>query len=314
MPAKVVLLFGAGASYGAGGMDRPPPLGPKLYSELCHAYRGTWRNIRGYVEEIHRRFEQKGFECGMQALYDDPYRENPDLNWLLRDMAIFFSRFTIDRPRENYYVQLLHRYRHDIAAGDVAIATLNYECLIELAAGHIGLGQIRYKGGGPGVRLLKLHGSCNFIPQNLFGDPHSVTINVGRDIIFDAPTRYVLPAAVESELGKVLLPPQMSLYTQQKHNVVNPDATKDTVSEFERYVFDAECVVSVGVRPNDCDVHVWGPIRETNSDAYLVAEESECRQWMEKHREAKTNVYFVGDTFCGTLPQIYSTIDGVLGK
>ena len=77
-----IILFGAGASYGAGHMlPKAPPLGKDLYKELTRYYPPSWGSL---PEEIKTSFET-GFEQGMQVLWDK-YSSNIAL--LMRHMTL----------------------------------------------------------------------------------------------------------------------------------------------------------------------------------------------------------------------------------
>lgn len=67
----ILLLLGAGASYGSGGMIDPPPISENLLDKLCTKYPTTWGKI---TIEDRKKFEDefnktKNFENGMEWLY-----------------------------------------------------------------------------------------------------------------------------------------------------------------------------------------------------------------------------------------------------
>jgi hypothetical protein len=158
---NIAFLFGAGASKGAGAIDPfPPPLGGCLYDELVEAFHDTW----GALEEDERDTfggDGPGFEAGMQLLWEKfDARASP----AIVDMAIYFSRFRPPLDQSDCYSRLMISLNALGLVENVCAATLNYECLLEVAAARAGLA-INYGGEGrPGVLgLLKPHGSCNFL-------------------------------------------------------------------------------------------------------------------------------------------------------
>lgn len=135
--AKVVLLFGAGASYGAMGISPyAPPLGFDLFGRLRKAFPNTLGKVSDEVADI---FDNNGPEKGMEALDDDAYEHRWDLVQLIRDMAIYFSRFQIQDISQNLYCRFVQMYTDRILGREMLLSTLNYECLIEYALGHYGI-------------------------------------------------------------------------------------------------------------------------------------------------------------------------------
>jgi hypothetical protein len=66
MDVKSVVLFGAGASHGCGGIvPYPPPLGGGLYADLARHY-PDWR---GMPADLKRQFEDD-FEQGMLSMVE----------------------------------------------------------------------------------------------------------------------------------------------------------------------------------------------------------------------------------------------------
>src|SRR3989344_3495636 len=127
---KILLLFGAGASNGSGGVNIIPPLGNELFKELCNQFPDSWNyKIKGNLRE---KFEKEGFEIGMQSLYKNPEDLAADVANLLREMTIYFSKFTIVN-RQNLYLKLVNQFSNEFKNREIIIATLNYECLIEYA-------------------------------------------------------------------------------------------------------------------------------------------------------------------------------------
>jgi hypothetical protein len=75
---KTVVLFGAGASYGAGGIQpSTPPLGRDLFDELARQYSRSWGSLAQNVRSL---FEDHGFEAGMEWVWQNLRRAPPVLH------------------------------------------------------------------------------------------------------------------------------------------------------------------------------------------------------------------------------------------
>jgi hypothetical protein len=154
---STMFLFGAGASYGSGDCSPYcPPLERDLFPELQR-----WGGVASTVENPLREKFIVDFEKGMEEFYR---HRNTDTTAFLREMAGYFAQF---KPGpKNYYGKLARIVAQ--ASGTVVLATTNYEMLIELALDGAGQG-VAY--GRPpqsirkGIPLLKIHGSCNFLPD-----------------------------------------------------------------------------------------------------------------------------------------------------
>jgi len=154
---STVFLFGAGASKGSGDCyPENPPLGSELFDELQR--RG---GVASTVDADLRRTFRADFEKGMADFFR---ARNPDITPFLREMADYFAQF--EPGPKNYYGQLAKIVAE--AKGSVVFATTNYEALIEIAVTQAGYSiaynkPAQYPKGG--IPVLKLHGSCNFLPD-----------------------------------------------------------------------------------------------------------------------------------------------------
>lgn len=81
---SVMVLFGAGASYGAGGVfPSAPPLSNSLYRELASMFPMTWGT---FPSSLQAQF-YTNFEDGMNVLWNSGSHAIPVL---MQQMAIFF--------------------------------------------------------------------------------------------------------------------------------------------------------------------------------------------------------------------------------
>ena len=125
---KLAFLFGAGASYGTGGVEpETPPLGRELYDRLKGAFPETWEGmIRPAEDEAFRR-DDPPFEQGMEMLWEaNDERVQP----LVTDLALYFCRFSLSSTANAYSNLLSSLNGKRCVAG---FATLNYDCLLEAA-------------------------------------------------------------------------------------------------------------------------------------------------------------------------------------
>ena len=122
-----LILFGAGASYGSKNIN-VPPLGDDLFKALQSFNPDGWGQL---PSSIANEF-QGDFENGMVNLSKTHSHAMPVLQ---RAMAEFFFNF---QPTEN---NLYHTLAKRIKASNWlgAIATLNYERLLEISLTHEGL-------------------------------------------------------------------------------------------------------------------------------------------------------------------------------
>ena len=178
-----VIVFGAGASYGAGDVvPNRAPLGSELYSELCRYFPRSWGAL---PDDAGIEFNNN-FENGMRVVWDKYGSATLDL---MRHMALYFGQFRPKRAGSTAYAFLAEELKKRGLVHKVTIATLNYECLLEIELTHLGI-QISYslEGTPQGqIKVLKPHGSCNFLPSGISGPAGS--IKMGRDAAIDMPVQ-----------------------------------------------------------------------------------------------------------------------------
>jgi hypothetical protein len=307
VPAKALLLFGAGASYGAMGISPyAPPLGPDLFGKLSETFPNSWGKVSNEVADI---FQNNGPEKGMEALDDDAYGHRWDLVRLIRDMAIYFSRFQIQDISQNLYCRFVQIYTNRILGREILLSTLNYECLIEYALGHYGI-DTTYIGDVPvgAARVLKVHGSCNFIPQNLLAGNASMSWSYKGGI--NTVPKFVHPNTVRQELDKTGIPSAMSMYTEKKHNPICPLVLKQLRADFIKYCEAAKVIITVGVKPNPDDPHIWRSIADSSASILVVADKESSNRWIAEFGKGKAA--WIGGTFEDAWVQMQENIDVVL--
>jgi hypothetical protein len=206
---QLAVLFGAGASYGCGTvMPGRIPLGRELFGELCREFPQTWGTLITPRERDAFR-EDPPFEKGMEILWK---ASDERLQFLLIDMAIYFARFSLTTP-ENEYTRLLAAIGYEQLPSTV-FASLNYDCLFEYAADW----KVRYVAQDAPLGscvLLKPHGSCNFVATMTKNVIDCAIINVDR--FYEGPLEAVHPSRVaELYTSGPSIPPALSLYAAGK--------------------------------------------------------------------------------------------------
>jgi len=211
---KLAFLFGAGASKGAGAvLPHPPPLGAELYECLRSAFPRTWGTLHSELDGLFR----ENFELGMDAAWNQQIEDGA---WLLIDMARYFARFDAATDGSDLYSRFTKLLTTSRIVDRAATATLNYECVLEIAASNGGL-RIAYLAEEPppgNLLVWKPHGSCNFLPTSQVFNLTLIAKN-----FYEGRLRFLSPPEVITlyEQGYPL-PPAMSLFAPGKPTPVAP--------------------------------------------------------------------------------------------
>src|SRR6266545_452813 len=120
-----VLLFGAGASCGAGDIaPENPPLGNQLFGELARCYPRSWGSLPSDADSTFR----DDFEAGMAMVWD---RYSHVVPALMQQMALYFVQFRPKTRGSTLYCSLARKIKDAAAERVLLLSTLNYECLLE---------------------------------------------------------------------------------------------------------------------------------------------------------------------------------------
>src|SRR2546428_805757 len=264
---SMMLLFGAGASFGNPDCTPPPPpLGANLLAAL-QARGGVAATIRGDLAE---RFKDN-FEAGMLEFFQT---RNAEVTPLLREMAAFFVQF--EPGPTNYYRILVDEARK--AHSDIVFATTNYDLLIELSICQSGA-RVTYHG-RPVPRdtfsVLKLHGSCNFLPDLGTSSIQGIgfVIPEGGSIL-DAPVR---PAQSAQEViafcsREDSIAPAIAVYMRGKPVLFSGPFVRDQQTAFGKEAANARKTFIVGLRCNSDDHHIWDVLSRGNGWMGYVGKE-----------------------------------------
>lgn len=276
-----VILFGAGASYGAGDIvPERPPLGTQLFAELARCFPRSW----GSLPQAASQLFAENFERGMALLWE---RFSPAVPTLMQHMAIYFVQFRPRSPGTTLYCRLVRAIEKAGARTRVLLSTLNYECLLEHSISHARI-LVNY-GDFPssdGITVWKLHGACNLLPEG---------IAATRDVSFTAAVDFGTAIRAATDLNEVLefclgnnaLPPVMCLFMPGKPIQVSAGSISAVQAAWRQNVLNAERVAVVGVFPNVEDTHVWDILAEAPGELLYVGRADAFTTWAAKHRPGR---------------------------
>lgn len=288
-----VILLGAGASNGSiDASPSVPPLGNGLFDAL--ASRNTQAaTLPEHLKDLFR----ENFEAGMAAFYE---YSNGTVMRFQRELAHYMAEF-VPGPA-NAYIQLIK----SLPSARCILSTLNYDLLIELSAAHLGYDTAYTVEHNPTcIRLLKLHGSCNFWPHMPGMTLRNVVIsNCGVDI-----QSQIMPLSREETLRKCLtedsVAPSIAMYVEGKPVKVSPDYVERQKSMWSQAVSQASKICIAGARIHMPDTHIWAPLSTTKADVFyygLQADYESFGEWKEASKKA--NAHFIKANFSDAVPKI----------
>lgn len=308
---NIAVLFGAGASYGAGPVSpHEPPLGGQLFEALKSAYPDSWGSL---LDPEKNATFQEDFEHGMAMLWAD---QGDSAQRLIIDMALYFTRFRLAGP--NFYSALLSTLFRQGSDHRVIFATLNYDCLFEQAVTKAGLSirsLWRVVGTGQSaLQLLKLHGSCNYLSPMTRNMKNVRLGPVGVAYIdSEVPGPSDLEIVPQDEVLEIYtqaggtLPPAISLYEPTKHSPVGGGLIQKVREEWAALVPEADVESSIGARPVAQDEHIWAPIQMSDAQVWFVGGRDADygrRAWALGDR-----MTYLGFTFEESIPMIRDKLD-----
>lgn len=250
-----VILFGAGASFGAerSGM---PPLGIALFDALRHFNPDGW----GQIGEPFASAFRSDFEVGMINLSNCNQFALPVLQ---RAMAAFFFQFL--PTTENLYFQLAYRIRTKAWSG--ALATLNYERLLEVSLQHAGVQPVVNMEAtkGSSVELCLPHGCCHLFCESVSGVASGVSFS-GMNVSTNGPVIAVSnPTQFWDRIRNDAFPPVMSYFEPSKRTTSGVNLIADQRKRWVQLCESATTIAVIGVHPRSHDSHIWGPLRSSNA-------------------------------------------------
>ena len=281
MNYKNIFLFGAGASHGCNGVNKLPPLGTQLFDCLKKEFPLTWGKLPGQLNNAFNTINN--FEYGMSKLWEDNTSEMlPLKSNLLQDMGIYFSRFDILDPSANLYVKLIKNVIKKEQLNKTLFSTINYECLMEIAFQKAGVGfNIFEISEYERIKLLKLHGSCNFALQGVYIGTNAY---IGSNAVVGKGPAFTIKALHPSKMseyfvGKTSLYPVMAIYVKNKPIQLAQDIINNVVKIWQEQILAAENIFVIGVSPNMEDKHIWDFISQTEAKVFYCGGEKGFEDW-----------------------------------
>ncbi len=232
-------------------------------------------------------------------------RREVETTAFVREMAAYFADF--EPGAGNHYTTLLDGV---FKRGQVGVlATLNYDLLLEHAISRLGW-SVAYRAPAPAknVLVLKLHGSCNFLPDM---QPQQIS-GIGFDLsaapdasILHAPIRAVGPHDVlEFCRREDSIAPAMALYAEGKAVLYCAQFVTQVQADWREAVKRAKRIYLIGVRPYPADTHVWGPLARKGPPIWYVGPSgADFLDWAKG--EGRRNAHHLSDDFGQSLPQIF---------
>jgi hypothetical protein len=270
--ATYAVLFGAGASFGAGDISpHSPPLGDKLYDSLIAAYPSSWGALVQPDEDAALRDPDIPFERGMGLIWE---HNDTRAQLLITDLALYFTRFE-PAGGTDCYTRLLRTLGLRNVLPRRSFASLNYDCVFELAAGRQGL-SVNYDGARRGrheLPFVKPHGSCNFVMQGLGKNIQmtNVTMSGIGAAYFEGPIEARNPREIAALYAAgPSMPPAISLYAPGKPSPMAPTALAKLRDRWSNAARGATVVIVVGARVVLADSHVWDPIAGGECEVWYI--------------------------------------------
>lgn len=285
---KVLLLFGAGASYGS-DLCGTPPLTLNLFNELKAFHPNIWNQIPIELENIFI----SDFETGMSNLSDN----NPTLLPILqRSMASYFFKF--EPKEENLYRKLAKKIKSTRWKG--IVVTINYDRLLTKALVDEGLTiKINNSNFDNSINLILPHGCCNLFNENVKGLPKNIKMNglrVKTNLVGISPVLKNNPKDFYSAIKTNAFPPIMSYIESGKSTMSGVDFITEQRRLYEKEVLNSDLVCIVGVKINPRDKHIWLPLQNTSAELVYCSGKDwkEFENWSKKFRRYNTLTIFKG--------------------
>ncbi len=232
---------------------------------------------------------ERNFEEGMHEFW---LRYPSAMQHFLRDMAYYFSQFSPEP--DNYYIALIRaiKTKHH----QVLLSTLNYEMLIEMAITMCGstVAYEGYEAGSTGeVTLLKLHGSCNFLPDLGGGIVRGFSIATGPPDPAYRSVAVASPSRPERNMNKVrqflqeenVLAPEMAVYHKDKTILFGDYRNQERwQAEWRAFLAGADQLFVVGTSLVEHDEHLWDAVKSFRGTVCWVSRNPAIAQnWCSSH-------------------------------
>ena len=265
--SDIVILFGAGASYGAGHvLPEAPPLGDKLYNALATRYPNEWgaqSHLGIWAEKFRNDFER--------TMFDEVLPRVPSLSLLEwhRLVATYFARYRLDGSGRDMYSRLLAELKTKGLLGRLTLGSLNYDCLLEQAMVEFGLAtdyMLEDTHPDGSISLAKIHGSSNFVTEDLFSwRPYLTNAGSLTEWPFTVLPVHGLEDALQRKFStyQPAFFPVLGMYSQQKPSIVASIKLSRLRNILGQRIIGAMALVLIGLRPTDHDLHLWEPVAKS---------------------------------------------------
>jgi hypothetical protein len=246
----IVILFGAGASYGAGHvLPYAPPLGPNLYDALAAQYPKEWGS-ESHIGKMWAAQLRADFE---RTMYEEVLPKVSSLSLLEwhRRIAEFFAIYHLDGGGRDMYSRLLSGLRTMGLLGRITFGSLNYDCLLEQAMTGLQLVMdytLKALASEGSIPLAKIHGSCNFIADDLQKRGFLITNpNAAIECKFTPLPVQNLEARLRERFSAYEQAsfPVLSVYSPEKPSIVAPGKLQDLRNTLSERIVRATAVVLI---------------------------------------------------------------------
>jgi len=293
---STLFFFGAGASRGS--LDCTPycpPLGCQLFNKLQNAG-GIARTIRRELADLFR----KDFEEGMDAFFNG---HNEDVAEFQRHMAKYFAQF--EPGPDNLYKRLISVLQQ--SKDEYVLSTTNYDLLIEIAVNQAGFA-ISYSGfpvNENNIPVIKIHGSCNFLPDTAPGQIRGAKFKVPRTgTILEAQVK----AATRQEIVKFCgsedsIAPAMAMYAGSKWVPFCRKFIEQQQKYWQSEVYRAKRIFIIGAGLHKQDTHIWEPLAKSKAwVGYIGPKSDDFYRWANGCNRKQASV--IAKTFKDAIPII----------
>jgi hypothetical protein len=200
-------------------------------------------------------------------------------------MAQYFFNF---RPGlTNLYVKLAEKIKAAKWGG--SIITLNYERLLEMSFGHIGLKLIcNQKSINNQIEICFPHGCCHLFCDSVFATANGVTFS-GASVQTNGQVSPIAePNLFFQRITANGFPPVMCYFNPEKEITSGANFILAQKSRMKDLIAEAKRILIIGVRIREHDKHIWGYLQETNAQIiYCAPSASDFHIWQNKHNRPK---------------------------
>lgn len=221
-------------------------------------------------------------------------------------MARFFAQF--EPLPGNCYSELL-KVLGETRTRAVMVTT-NYDLLIEHAICKAGL-LVTYDGPqapANNVPLLKIHGSCNFLPKllprQISGISFDLTESKGGSILdAEVVAARSLREIIEFCNREDSVAPALAMYSPTKQVLICPSFIQAQQRAWLTALKEAWRVYVVGLRVHTVDEHIWGALARAKAPLHYVGlEPDEFRSWANSNKRSKA--FVLAPSFAEAIPLI----------